>query len=342
MPAQCYWEECKVVKRDKTALLRHMYTKHWSFAVREFVCEYCKKGYNDEASMSSHVRAATHLEAEQNNNRYHAKEFALQWIKKNWLNKTLSEEHHHHLNSYEQKTQDDLEDEMLIPPYTPSHPGLDATATKVSATAEPMDNTPQTNTTDETPLSPVSSPTPQTSAVNQCDTNPTTTENQSAPTDTPNAPNPAMNQATAETPPTSSTLSPPGHPSSSCAPQSSVPNTTPKKHPTPLLHPFPPTCLNLQDGSPPPKRRKLQDQLEHAEDITQMIYIIAKSIDDQADRIDNLELRLKQKFKEITYDQSRHLVGMMQSIAQAESFRTKSYMRELMVSLQNDLVMMGK
>jgi hypothetical protein len=73
-----------------------------------------------------------------------------------------------------------------------------------------------------------------------------------------------------------------------------------------------------------------------------MMFLIAKALDDQSTRLENLETALKLKFKEISYDQSRHLVGAVKSISDTAAFRVQTYTRELMVALQHDLVTMGK
>ena len=381
MSLKCNWPDCKKIERDAANLRSHMYAKHWPWSVRQYVCEFCRKGYHSSAGLISHIRSKDHQKNELSIKPYHAKEHSLEWLENR--RKTLLPEHYQHLTSYEIVTQEDINDDVLVNHYSPTHPGMDSDTVQCTRTASMSAQDVPSNITECSPTPEQMTPSSQkltktSTSTPQLPTNPHTHQHhdqtQSKPTTageikkkkkktTSTLPNPPTDQhdvqdlsqhstagefimpktisplSTSSPPkqqPLTSSMEPDTPESSTMTPSKSVRK---KRTPTPLQPPVAPSQLteDCVDG-PTIKRRKLQDQVDDAEDTDEMLHILAKAMDDQNARLESLEASIKVKCKEIAYEQSRHLATLIQTIVETEAYKTKKYFRKLLKTLQKDLM----
>ena len=378
MPFPCYWKDCTEVKRDRAALLTHMYSKHWPQSIREYVCEYCERGYTNRAGLLSHLRSRSHRDkAETAHDKVNLKEIALEWTAKH--KSVLRPDHYEHLCRFEQKDQQDVEEDPIIVSlqvdcYTPTHPGIHDDDVQPSQTTEdiphqtkdilphqPKDTQPnqskddqynQTNLSHQPDVSHQANQCNQTSNVPHQPDKPHQADQCNQTSNVPHQPDKPhqakdTNKQTNSAVPHQVTITPTedtpaAKPQPLSVPQLVMPSTStaraPAQRPTPLPYPQPPSSLTDTAGNPPPsKRQRLQDQLEEAEDTTEMMFLMARHFDSLAARMDNLEATLKSKFRDISYEQSRHLVGEFTQIAQGEAFQVKTYMRQLIQALRKDM-----
>ena len=301
MPHQCDWESCGASMRDAAALFRHCYSTHWPFFVREFVCEPCEKGYLNVASFQSHLQATRHKHCVERTETEDkdipsAKQQARTWILENRDNNKLSDKLFLHLTSYEQTTEEDMEDKILVPQYTPM----------------PKQNL----STNNAPLS----PTPSTSAADV--------------DHGVEMPVPLQTENSVFNNPTTVMLK---HKLDADASTSNdLPNDFPD-FPASLNDAEEMALAQLKRSTSPPRKRKcpepteVQEQLKHLQDsVDNLRYAVAA----QDVKLEQLELTIKKKVKEISYEQSRHLVATLKSMAEDN----QTFLRGLVLDLRHDMV----
>lgn len=371
MTIQCEWEECGKQMRDVTNLRNHLFAKHWPWSVREFVCEYCRRGYHTLTDMLSHTRSESHLTAMEKDKPYYAKAQALEWIEKRRNENKLSDEQYRWLTQYEQKTQNDIDDNILTP-YTPTHPQMGEGETdgpsNSNSTSMSDINSGSTKTDALKTIGQSTKPSnrvkPKSCSKPSTSTDPTTTNYiiqkekcfKGTPKKQPvsqllSRPSSSSDDNTHQTPAVPTPKPVPSSPLEVTGQSHMLTNPTTtktklkiqKKKPTPLAIPAQPSRLtdDCVEG-PVVKRRRLQDQLDETEDIQEMFHLIAKAMDEQAARIESLESSILSKTKEFSYAQSNHLAKVFQTIVETEAFQTKKYFRKLLLALQKDVVNSGQ
>ena len=109
MVIPCEIEGCNTTERDRANLHRHMFTSHWPWQVRQYLCGFCKKGYTTDATFQTHIETEAHLTnrqliLENGGSPFPVLEASKSWIEAQWQAGHLSMEFYQKLLTLERVT----------------------------------------------------------------------------------------------------------------------------------------------------------------------------------------------------------------------------------------------